>query len=218
MKFKQLSKPKYTIWIDQDSVLYDLETPWFRMHNNDHPQHQIHSQHLNEWDVSGICRDAQCNANLYTYLDKKEVWEVGGVIGNSQEIIARWKQDNIAQIGVMTSVLSHVAPSLKMQWLDDKFPFIDRIAIMHGVRKSEMRGDILIDDSPLNLTDWPGIGILYTQPTNLRVNMLRADNWDEVDLLVREAIHLLQQGYEHRDVESILMTRQRWEKPHAKRD
>jgi hypothetical protein len=73
-----------------------------------------------------------------------------------------------------------------------------------------MRGDILIDDSPLNLTDWPGIAIMYSQPTNYQVNRLRANNWNEVDYLVRRSIAMLEKGYGHKEIEALLFNEQEY--------
>src|SRR5215216_4704364 len=144
MKLKVRPIPRYTIWVDQDSVIYDLSTPWYKMHNEENPNHEIRVEDVDEWDHTNLCASAGCDANIYTYLDRKLVWEVGGVIGNSQEIIAGWKVDNLAKVGILTSAISSVSPSLKMNWLENHFRFIDRIAIVSGIRKSEMRGDILI--------------------------------------------------------------------------
>lgn len=212
MKLKMRLTPKYTIWVDQDSVIYDLSTPWYKMHNEDNPNHQIRVEDVDEWDHSELCADNNCAADIYSYLDRKLVWEVGGVIGNSQEVMAGWKVDNLAKVGILTSAISAVSPSLKMNWLENHFRFIDRVAIVSGIRKSEMRGDILIDDSPLNLTDWQGTAIMYTQPTNLHIDRLRADNWNEVDYLVRKTIALLDQGYAHKEIETLLHNQQVWEK------
>lgn len=208
MKLQLRPQPKYTIWVDQDSVIYDLAVPWYKMHNDAHPNHEIKVAEVKEWDHTDICTDAGCDADIYSFLEKKLVWEVGGVIGNSQEIMAGWKVDNIAKIGILTSAISSVSPSLKMNWLENHFGFIDRIAIVSGIRKSEMRGDILIDDSPLNLTDWQGCAILFTQPTNVMVKRLRANNWNEVDTLVRRMTTMLSIGYSHKEIELLLYNEQ----------
>ena len=102
-------QPKYRIWVDQDGVLYDMFTPWLQMHNDEHPEHQIKEEDITQFDVSNFCKDRGCNGNLYKYFEKKAVWEVGGVVGNSQEIIKGWIDDNIAKIGVLTSTVNALA-------------------------------------------------------------------------------------------------------------
>jgi len=56
----------------------------------------------------------------------------------------------------------------------------------------------------MNLEDWQGVGILYARPWNKNENMVCAKDWQEVDLLVRITIALLNDGWTHENIQIAL--------------
>ncbi len=212
MKLKVRPIPKYTIWVDQDSTIYEMAPLWFQMHNEDHPEHIIKEEHVHDFDVSGLCSAAGCTGNLYDYFEKPKLWNGGSIIQNSDVITAKWVKDLPVKLGVLTTLASGLSAKPKMDWLEKNFPHIPDLVMVNGRLKHLLRGDILIDDGAHNLIDWQGIGILYNASWNKNVNMLRAGNWDEVDYLVRRSIKLLEQGYSHKQAEDWLRNQQQMEK------
>ena len=200
---------KYRIWIDQDSTIYDLSSPWYAAHNKDYPQHDLRVEDVNGWDTSAICKRVECPADIYSYFNLPEVWSNGQVIDGAKEIIDRWHNQNIADLGILTTAANGMSMPYKIEWINNNFPYIKDIIIGISHTKHLIRGDILIDDGVHNLTKWQGVKILYNQPWNQESNILRAMDWKHVDIYVRDAIELLDDTYTytHKQVQTILESR-----------
>lgn len=200
----------YRIWLDQDSVLYDLHDPWLKQHNTEYPDHQMKKEDHIHWDASKPCKDNGCNADIYKYFLHPKTWLEGGVIECADFITQEWYEEKIADLGIITTAANAMSIPYKVEWLQHYFPHITDILVSHKAHlKHLLRGDILIDDGPHNLEHWQGIGILFTQPWNESENRLRANNWDEVDSLVRRMMTFLDAGYEHKWIENVLYSEQK---------
>lgn len=196
---------RFRIWIDQDSVLYNLHDPWLRQHNEEYPDHKLTKEDHIGWDASKACKDNNCEADIYKYFNYPETWIEGSIVKDANHIVYDWYKDKIADLGIISTAANAMSIPYKIEWLEHNFPYIKDILISHKSHlKHLLYGDILIDDGIHNLEQWQGIGILYTQPWNKNENRLRADNWQEVDRLVKKAIQLLDMGYKHKSVESGL--------------
>jgi 5'-nucleotidase len=179
-------KPR--VWIDLDSVIYDLHTPWLSQHNAEYPNHILRIEDHKGWDAQKACNDVNCGANIYSYFNKPETWLNGKPIDNCVEVIERWQQEDIADIGILTTTPNALAAQLKLQWINQYLPTIKDVIIVNGHLKHLIVGDVLIDDGIHNLENFNGLKILYNQSWNQDSNFVRANNWTEVDMMVRTAI------------------------------
>lgn len=197
---------KRRIWIDQDSTIYDLSSVWYAAHNKDYPDHVLRIEDVDGWDTSEICKRANCPADIYSYFNLPEVWSDGKVIDGATKIINMWHNYNLADLGIITTASNAMSMPHKVEWLLKHFPYIKDIMVNYKSHiKHLLRGDILIDDGVHNLVHFEGIGILYNQPWNQGDNgLVRAEDWDHVDWLVRRAMVMLDQGFAHKEIESIL--------------
>jgi 5'(3')-deoxyribonucleotidase len=68
------------------------------------------------------------------------------------------------------------------EWLDWWFP---GIPIVHTRHKYLISGDMLVDDNPENLAQFPGAAVLWARPWNegARGAWVRTDDWQHVTLL-----------------------------------
>lgn len=77
--------------------------------------------------------------------------------------------------------------SSSAKWLDDKnIPYRD---LMFVHEKTDVYVDVLIDDSPYNIEGFQAKGIpviIYDTPYNRHIEGLRAHNWEEVYMLVKQ--------------------------------
>lgn len=196
---------RYRIFIDQDSTIYDLSSPWYAAHNKDYPQHNLRIEDVNGWDTSAQCRKNDCPADIYSYFNDPSIWSNGAIIDGAKEVIDHWHSQNIADLGILTTAANGMSMPHKLKWIHNNFPYIKDVIMVNTHLKHLVRGDILIDDGLHNLLDWQGIGILFTQPWNESDDtLLRARDWQGVDMLVRTAIMLLDQGLPHKRVEAML--------------
>lgn len=197
------------IWLDQDNTIYDLSKPWYDAHNKDYPQHDLRSEHIKGWDTQQVCNNAGCKADIYSYFNRVELWRDGGIIEGAKEVIDQWRYEDLADLGIVTTASNGMSMPYKIEWLQKHFPYIEDIIMTHKTHvKHLLRGDILIDDGIHNLTKWQGVGILYTQPWNEdNTDLPRANNWKEVDIMVRDAIELLDKSFSHDFVQMVLAER-----------
>lgn len=71
----------------------------------------------------------------------------------------------------------------KQEWLNEHFPFITWQQMIFCGRKDSIKGDIMIDDHPKNLSFFDGEKVLFTQPHNIRITnpaYRRVAGWKEI--------------------------------------
>jgi 5'-nucleotidase len=197
---------KRRIILDKDSVVYDLSTVWYAEHNKDHPDHDLRVEDVDVWNTAEVCKRNNCGADIYSYFKNPRVWTDGKIIGNSVKITTYWQKSYPElELGFLTTAANPLAAKLSWEWLDINFPHIKEKMIVNTHIKHWVTGDIMIDDAPHNLEHFTGISILYNQPWNQGDNgLLRADDWDHVDYLVRRSLKMLDQGFAHKEIENIL--------------
>lgn len=207
-------KQRRYIFIDQDNTIYDLATPWYGAHNKDYPQHDLQPEHIKGWDTQAVCTAAGCPADIYSYFNCVELWRDGGIIEGAKEVIDQWRAEDLADLGIITTASNAMSMPYKVEWLEKNFPHIKDILVNHKTHvKHLLRGDILIDDGIHNLTKWQGVAILFTQAWNEENKDLpRANSWHEVDIMVRDAIDLLDRDFKHDFVQTVLAERYNREK------
>ena len=71
----------------------------------------------------------------------------------------------------------------KHAWLGEHFPFINWKQMIFCGSKSNIQGDVMIDDHPKNLSNFDGQRILFSEPHNAFVNdesFRRVSGWKEI--------------------------------------
>jgi len=71
----------------------------------------------------------------------------------------------------------------KQQWLNEHFPFITWQQMIFCGQKDSIKGDIMIDDHPKNLSTFDGKRMMFAQPHNVYIDdntYQRVSGWDEI--------------------------------------
>jgi len=71
----------------------------------------------------------------------------------------------------------------KRFWLSEYFPFISWTQMIFCGSKESIKGDIMIDDHPKNLSKFEGKRVLFTQPHNVHIHdnsYHRVSNWRDI--------------------------------------
>lgn len=181
------------ILVDQDSVLYDLSTPWYDLHNQDYGHiHTITIDDVVGWDTSQVCKDNSCPSDIYSYFNNPSVWTYGNPIEDSQYVTKLWV-DYGYTLGILTTAANTLSLPHKVEWLQLHFPHISNILLVYKTHiKHWVEGDILIDDGIHNLEKFTGISILYDQPWNRAEHRFpRARDWNHVQVIVSRIGYLL---------------------------
>jgi 5'(3')-deoxyribonucleotidase len=179
------------VLIDKDSVLYDINTPWYNLHNKDYSHiHTITADDVRQWDTSQVCKDNNCPADIYSYFNHTNVWTDGEPIQNSIEITQQWAKKY--ELGIVTTPANAMASLHSLQWLYLHYPHIPNIIMVMPRIKHWIHGDILIDDALHNLEHFSGIRILFDQLWNRDSNYLRAKDWNHLDVIIQRGAYLLE--------------------------
>jgi 5'-nucleotidase len=179
------------VLIDKDSVLYDIITPWYKLHNAEYGSlHTITTDDVKQWDTSQVCKNNNCPADIYDYFNHMSVWTDGESIQNSIEITQRWAKQY--ELGIVTTPANAMASLHSLQWLYLHYPHIPNIITVMTRIKHWIQGDILIDDAPHNLEHFSGIRILFDQPWNRDSHYLRAKDWNHLDAIIQRGGYLLE--------------------------
>ena len=75
----------------------------------------------------------------------------------------------------------------KYEWLEKYFPFISHKYYVYCGHKYMIQADYLIDDNSYNFDGFPGQGLLFSAPHNIKEeegNFQRVNNWLEVQELL----------------------------------
>lgn len=194
------------ILIDQDNTIYDIDSIWLQLHNEEYPNHILQSSDLSLWDRSQNCRDNNCKADIYKYLEVDDVWTKGMPIEGSTRITQKWIEMG-HELAIVTSVPYSARRSthLKYEWLKEHFSHIPNILTVNNHIKHWVSADFMIDDAIHNLDKFEGISILFNAHWNQESRMVRAKDWNHVEHIVQRGIVLLKK-YTHKFVEQTLKT------------
>lgn len=175
-----------TILIDIDGVLAETHRLWLE---------KINQRNNTNYDIS-VCNEWSFHTalglgeHIYSYWDDPGHFEEADVVEGAQEALELlWKHHKCYIVGA--APFDTDAVMQKWRWLRKHFPFILRERIVFARDKSIVHGDILIDDHPLNVTDFvlridvpSREAILFNRPWNLSMlpldKVTRMANWNEI--------------------------------------
>lgn len=179
---------QYTILVDMDNVLENLDEVWVDELNRRHGL-SMTTNDITEWDMTKfyptLTRD-----EIYAPLHDRRLWDRVRPLPGAQESVTTLKADGHDVI-VVTSAHPDTI-KFKYDWLAWFFPRIKYNDIICCARKQLVRGDFLIDDGPHNLFGGVYTPIMFTaahnrswEPKKLgEYRCYRSDTWDDVVELI----------------------------------
>ena len=167
------------ILVDMDGVLADVYSRFYELNR------QEEGNILTFTDVAGKL-EAEAFPNQIRWVTKPGFFRSVPFMPGSIEVL---KNLNSAYEIIVNSLATEFPQSLtdKQLWLQDHFPFISWKQMVFYGNKNLIRADIMIDDHPKNLDNFPGETILFTQPHNIFLNEtkhLRVSSWEEIESLL----------------------------------
>ncbi len=160
---------------DIDQVVLNLIEVWLQKYNSDFGDDLI-PEAITDWDLSKFV-DTGCGQAIFDYIDHPEVFEESKPIYGAIHAISYLKSQGHRIIYVTINNPENV----KDRWLK-RYGFMENSEDLYVCKdKSLIMSDFLIDDNPRNIENCYGIGILFTQPHNKKVDWSpRANSWQEV--------------------------------------
>lgn len=156
------------ILVDMDGIVADLATPWFEIYNKRHPDDILTTENQRTWDFG---KSAKYKGDIYSILKTEGLYRELKPIEGSQDAIkaiqAIKAADGSAAYEVFFLTASITAPDIladKSWWVRHHFPNVPIKNFFTGYKKSMVKGDVFIDDSPRNMSEyraaWPDAKIL----------------------------------------------------------
>lgn len=193
---------KLRIGVDLDGVLVNLLEVWLDRYNVDFNDH-LSSEDITSWDIRKFIKPKARNI-MFDYLNDPTLYDNAGVISHqAKSILQKWKEEK-HEIFIITSCGNR--PNMikaKLEWLEERYPFLDKRNFVFVDNKSVAKVDIMIDDHASNLkammkTNPDMYPFLFQAPHNKGLaekhGFLNASNWQSVDNMVSLLSYELGQG------------------------
>lgn len=130
-----------------DSIVADLQTPWFDKYNQDYDDNLQPSDILT-WDVHKYVKP-ECGEKIYHYF-RPDLFRNLAPIENSVASLRRLCEGG-HHVYFLTSPPRGCADA-KYAWAEEYFPFIKGTIMAKD--KFLVQGDVFIDDAPHNVREW----------------------------------------------------------------
>ena len=160
-------------WVEYLNKKYDKNVDWFSIRN---------------WDMQ-VSYPSLSVDEIYGALNDEDLWNKVTVKEDAVHYVKKLMDEGHEVYIVTAAWYTTVAPKVQ-KCLFKYFPFIQRKQVIITTNKHLIKGDILIDDNPLNLIGSECFGILFTAPHNLEyddseADLVRVDNWKSAYLIIQ---------------------------------
>lgn len=173
---------KLNILCDMDDIIVDLLSNWLKQYNKDF-RDNISVEEIWDFDL-WKCVKPSCGKKIYDYIQKRRFFFDLPAHKGAIETVKKLHDDGHDITIVSSPAEAAVSYQDKVAWLKLRMPFLKVDDIILGRKKYLIKGDILIDDSPKNITayrkHWPKAHILtvaypYNQDCEPLVNLYARD-------------------------------------------
>lgn len=171
---------KLTILVDMDDTIEDLLTAWVASLNGMFNRN-VDRNEVKSWDI-GIAFPGIPKALLYQPLHSDEFWDNVRPKEDAPDYL-KCLMDDGHNVYIVTSSYYDGLKAKMEKALFRYFPYIKWEQVILAHDKSQIVGDVLIDDGPHNHSADRKLGILIDMPHNqdavLLPNMVRVSNLEQ---------------------------------------
>lgn len=150
--------------VDVDGCIGDLDTPWLEEYNRRYND-SLTRKDILTWDIHTYVKP-ECGDKIYDILREQGFFLKVIPMDGASELLEKWSKTHT--INIVTDVPLE-GQNDRTQWLAKYFPFIPKERIFYTGNKKEVKGDLIIDDKPLNLEEFPGIKICIDYTYNREI-------------------------------------------------
>ena len=172
------------ILIDMDNVVADLYTKWLAVYNKEYDDN-LRSEEIVSWNIETYAR--KCSPKeFHTIVERAEFFADLEVFPHAIEVTQRLQQAGHDLYFVTATPYENPTGGYdKCNWVDKYFPHIGKAHVIQAHHKHMIKGDVLFDDGPVNLVNFPGIKVAMDFPHNKNVSVnYRAKNWLEFEKII----------------------------------
>jgi len=163
------------IAIDVDGV--NLMEIWLQWYNRDW-RDSLTQDDITEWSIEN-CVKKNCGKEIFDYLKDPHIYKLIEPYDGAIDFVTKLKSHKHKIFFVTSSTPEHMGH--KYQWLKKLGLVHTTDEYVEAADKSLIYADFLVDDYIKNISDFRGIGILFTQPWNKNIDWKpRASSYEEV--------------------------------------
>ena len=135
---------------DLDSIIADLLPTWLGLYNAEYADDLVIGD-LHAWATHRYVK-TECDEKIYEYLRRPGLFRNLPPLPGAVEGV-KALADRGHDVYIVTAAPDGSATE-KIDWCKEHLPFLDSRRVIVVYDKWLVRGDVLIDDSPSNLTKW----------------------------------------------------------------
>jgi 5'-nucleotidase len=178
--------------VDLDGVCCNTLAKMLELYNNEYND-SLTTDDLHDWHTHK-CVKEECGTSVYQYFDGIGFFGSLEPRPGCSEVLSEIQADG-HDIVIVTAVhaTALTAHFDKVSWVRQHLPFLGFKNVISAHRKYLVSGDILLDDSPENISSFPGLTCVFDWPYNKSVpSTHRVSSWHEFrDLYRSEYKHRL---------------------------
>lgn len=174
--------------IDMDNVVADLMKKWLDTYNSQYNDNLLAEQ-ISTWQIESFA--SKCSpTEFHNIIEKAEFFADLDVIPDAVEVTARLQQYGHELYFVTATPYNNPTGGYdKYNWTEKHFPHIGKTRVIQAHHKHMVRGDLLFDDSPINLQNYPGIKVAMDFSYNKHVAVnYRVKDWLEFEKTVNQIV------------------------------
>lgn len=175
------------ILVDMDDTIENLGIAWVDYLNRKYDKN-VNWYDIRKWDMQIPYPDLT-EEQIYGALNDEDLWDNVTAKEDAAHYLKKLMDEGNKVYIVTASWYTTILPKME-RCLFKLFPFLTWSQVIVVLDKHMVKGDILIDDNPLNLVGGDYFGILFTAPHNIdyddsQADMIRVDNWKSAYLIIK---------------------------------
>jgi len=174
------------ILIDLDNVAADLMKKWLDTYNSEYND-DLRAEQITTWGIETFA--SKCSPReFHNIIERAEFFADLDVFPNAVEVTARLQASGHELYFVTATPYDNPTAGYdKYNWVQKYFPHLGKTRVIQAHHKHMVKGDLLFDDGPINLQNFPGIKIAmdFAYNKNVPVNY-RVTNWLEFEKCVKK--------------------------------
>jgi len=174
------------ILIDMDNVVADLMTKWLGTYNAEYNDNLV-AEDIVSWNIETFAK--KCSPNeFHNIITRAEFFADLAVFEHAIEVTARLQEAGHELYFVTATPYDNPTGGYdKYNWVEKNFPHIGKTHVIQAHHKHMIRGDVLFDDGPINLKNFPNIKIAMDFPYNRNIPVnYRVNNWLEFENCIKQ--------------------------------
>lgn len=175
------------ILVDMDDTIENLGLAWVDYLNRKYDKN-VNWYDIRKWDMQIPYPDLT-EEQIYGALNDEELWDNVTAKEDASHYLKKLMDEGNKVYIVTASWYTTILPKME-RCLFKLFPFLTWSQVIVVLDKHMIKGDILIDDNPLNLVGGDYFGVLFTAPHNIEyddssTDIVRVDNWKSAYLIIK---------------------------------